>query len=135
MPLKPISTFGGCVCFTVLLLCQGCGPSGPETFQISGKVTLKEKPVAKGTVTFEDASVGFAATADLQPDGKYSVKLVKGNYRVMLLPLFEDRIAADGTTVSMPVDPKSVPQKYQSTTSSGLKLEVTKDSVFDIPLQ
>ena len=127
--------FAKCFSSLILTACLGCGPSGPPMYNISGTVQLESKAISKGTVTFEDSDAGFAATGNIQPDGKYSLKLREGSYRVMLLPLFKDTIAGDGTPVSLPVDPKSIPQKYQSPERSGLKLDVKQDSVFDIELK
>jgi len=53
----------------------GCGPRGPERFQLAGKVTFAGKPVPSGLIRFEpDATrgnrgpVGYAAIKD----GRYT---------------------------------------------------------------
>lgn len=61
--------------YAVIAALAGCGPSGPERFQLAGKVTFAGKPVPSGLIRFEpDASrgnhgpVGYAAIKD----GRYT---------------------------------------------------------------
>ncbi len=121
--------------FSILLLvCVGCGPTGPTMYTISGSVKLGGQPVEQGTITLEDQTAGYAATTDIQSGGNYSVKLPAGSYRVMLLPLTEEIVSAEGMAETVLVNPKSIPLKYQSPERSGLKVEVSDNTPFDIDL-
>ena len=59
-------------CGIVCLAAGGCGPKRPETFPVSGRVTYKGQPVARGLVAFYPAE-GRMATGDIGPDGRYSL--------------------------------------------------------------
>ena len=49
----------------------GCTSAEP-TGTVSGKVTLEGEPVTEGVVSFLSES-GYSTTADIQPDGSFSV--------------------------------------------------------------
>jgi len=59
-------------CGIACLAAGGCGPKRPETFPVSGRVTYKGQPVARGLVAFYPAE-GRMATGDIGPDGRYSL--------------------------------------------------------------
>lgn len=52
-------TIVGCLIATIGLSAAGCGPSGPPSYEISGKVTYLGQPLPAGTVSFApDTSKG-----------------------------------------------------------------------------
>ncbi len=62
----------------VVVSFSGCGPRGPQRFQLEGKVTFDGKPVPSGTIRFEPDStkgntgpVGYTAIKD----GRYTTAM------------------------------------------------------------
>src|SRR4051795_1119568 len=76
----------------VPIVAIGCGEDDGigQRYPVSGKVTYKGEPVAKGTVGFVPMdSGGRVANGDLQPDGSYTLTThtprdgaLPGKYRV-----------------------------------------------------
>ena len=62
---------------TVFLL-GGCGPSGPEMGQVTGKVTFDGSLVTKGTVQFWPAN-GRPSRGSIQEDGTYQLTTFESN--------------------------------------------------------
>jgi hemoglobin len=101
----------------------------PNMAVISGKVTLKGKPLNYGFVTFVDLD-GRAFSANIQKDGTYVFKkhgFPPGQYKVLL----------EGSPT--PPEPGEVrtpiPEVYQSVTTTPLRLEALKGKkVHDIAL-
>jgi hypothetical protein len=87
---------------------------------LTGQVTLKGQPLPGGDVIFVslDQPKPRVFTAAIQPDGNYAVTqaVPEGQYVVT-------------------VTGKGVPEKYQTTTTSGLRAEVKPPMTFDIALQ
>ncbi|WP_435018891.1 hypothetical protein TA3x_000880 [Tundrisphaera sp. TA3] len=118
-----------------------CGSSGPEMARVSGKVTYKGNPVPKGTVTFLPASPeGRNATAEIQPDGSYTLQTqdpgdgaMLGDYAVTVYS--HDEPVLDYVPTK-PVPKKILtPQKYEKPDTSGLKAKVVSGSnTFDFEL-
>ncbi|MFO0956565.1 MAG: hypothetical protein U0800_03750 [Isosphaeraceae bacterium] len=119
----------------------GCG-SGPEMGRVTGKVTYKDQPVTKGTVTFVpvDPSKGRNATGSIMSDGTYTLQTenpndgaLVGDYLVSVTSR-EDELL--DYIPKKPVPPKRLtPEKYESPAGSGLKFTVKGGSnIFDIPL-
>ena len=78
-----------------LLLAVGCGRSGPELAQVSGKVTLDGQPVAHAHLTFKPPATGSGSTAYGVTDsnGYYSLQYSRdangalpGPYEVVIEP-------------------------------------------------
>jgi Carboxypeptidase regulatory-like domain len=90
----------------------------PETGTVSGVVTYKGQPLAKGTVTFQAAN-GKVFNAATDAQGRYSVKGV---------PAGELKV---GIKAAAPV-----PAKYADPKTSGLTFRVEKgEQTIDIALQ
>jgi hypothetical protein len=87
---------------------------------LSGRVTFKGQPLPAGDVIFVslDLPEPRVFVAAIQPDGTYAAKeaVPEGRYAVI-------------------VTGKGVPEKYQTTTTSGLRAEVKAPATFDIALQ
>ncbi len=89
---------------TVVLL-AGCSKE-TRTAAVSGKVTLDDAPVSAGTVLFMPDD-GQAASADLQPDGSYTLECHPGSFKVAVSPPpvadpLSDPNAASSDTVKIP---------------------------------
>ena len=92
--MKQIESYWRLLLFVALAIpfAIGCqdGPTKPDTFAVSGKVTYKGKPVEGATVVLvADSADGQGAVANTDADGNYSVGTfgdadgaVAGSYKV-----------------------------------------------------
>ena len=124
--------FVSVACLCGLLLC-GCGPSGPATGTVEGKVLLNDAPYADAAVVFISLKTGTAGTADLQPGGTFKLKdpLRVGEYQVFLSP----KVVPGGEPKPVSID-TAVPDKYwnESTTDIVLEVKAGKND-FTVPLK
>lgn len=116
------------------LVAAGCGPGAPPLFDVRGKVTLSGTPLTDGNVTFENAGAGLAETVSIGADGTYSTRLLEGQYTVILMPVFVEQKAEDGTMEEVLKNPESFPEKYQAPETSGLKVTISGETTFDIDM-
>jgi hypothetical protein len=122
-----------------LSLLVGCGPSGPHTVKVYGKVTYQGKPVTQGRVTFtpirevniDDPSLYRPAVAMLKADGSYVLQtfrekdgVMPGEYAVAIIAFHEWR------PPKFPGDHAeySIPEKYVKSETSGLTVTVPEDA-------
>jgi hypothetical protein len=120
----------------VALLTSGCGP---RFGNVSGTVTIKNKPVSGGTITFYDAD-NHAVGGEIKADGSFTVNKVKaGRARVTVVaPMAIEFKGIGGGEAALPGAPKPspVPARYADPENSGLTLEVTEgDQTHDFPLE
>ena len=118
------------------LVVGGCnragGPAG--TVSVSGTVRSAGKTIVQGTVNFAAKEGAASGTAAIGAEGKFTVKLLPGAYRVAV-------IAKDGVDTmdekGNPVTAKSlVPEKYASIATSGLEAKVSaSDRTVDLDLK
>jgi hypothetical protein len=89
------------LCFC-LLGCNSKLSSLPKTYSVTGSVVYKDgKPVAGGSIFFRSVTdSSFAASGDIDKDGKFVVMTVKDNEKVRGLPEGEYRV-----TVQPPIPP------------------------------
>jgi hypothetical protein len=121
---------------TLAVTIGGCGSSAPDrpaTVPVKGKVTYKGQPVTKGTVSFQPDQ-GSPATAEIQPDGTYSLSTfqpgdgaVPGHYRVGIIANTADPTMIPGSTPGYKPPKDLVPKKYNDPMTSGLEATVSKD--------
>lgn len=114
------------------LLVSGCGPRGPEQFTVQGTVKSAGEPLSSGTICFEDAAAGSAASTTIAAAGTYTIELPKGNYKVFLLPSTEEKMTPEGMLDIVAVDEKKFPRRYRVSESSGLSLDVSADATLDV---
>jgi len=121
-------------CLAALVVFSGCGSDRPQTIPIRGRVTFEGgPPPAPGVLYFtsDDPAEGFPrrpASADFDVEGRFEVKswdagdgLVPGRYKVTVECWEVAPMMGEGP-------PKSyVPEKYQSTATSDLEIEITRD--------
>ena len=132
-----------------LLLALGIAPlsgcSGEKFAEVTGTVTLKNKPLASGVVTFFPET--GSPVAAFVKDGTYTFpSLVYGNYRIAVTPTFESPdVVAGGSgqprkpgqvdqTGRVAAAPKkesgpSIPEKYRLADTSGLSWKVAEPKV------
>ena len=124
------------VVFMVLLAGSvlGCGSEHGTPVAVTGKVTLGGKPVEKARIIFHASNNKLPAelrtvTAELNPDGTYSLKNVYlTDYEVML----ESTEASDATKSAIPAPSPLTPYGP----GSSLRAKVTADTTkfdFDLP--
>lgn len=83
--------------FCIGLLLSGCGRSlGPEG-EVSGKVTLKGKPLPGGQVTFLTPK-GYTFTGVIDPQGNYKLRVPAGEARIAV----DNRTLLKSNNSSMP---------------------------------
>jgi len=102
----------------------GGGPAG--TVAVSGSVSCGGNAITQGTVQFAGKDSNASGTAAIGADGKFKVHLLPGAYQVAV-------IAKDGVDTmdeeGNPVVAKSlVPEKYASTETSGLEVNVSESN-------
>lgn len=115
----------GLVVLAVGLAAGGCGPS-EQVVTVTGQVTYQGEPVGEGTVQFVDDATGRGAEVPLTADGAYSAALPPGNYKVLVSPPYQ---VDEGSGIPNPKykKVKNIPEKYQSTATSGLSAVVAAD--------
>jgi hypothetical protein len=119
-----LSLFGVALLAAVATL-PGCGPSGPKTASVSGKVTLDGTPLTSGTVNLVgDESKGNThkgtSAGSIGPDGTYKVSTdgkdgaPLGWYKVLVVTKFP----------GAPQDALALDPKYIDATKTPLSYEV-----------
>ena len=92
-------------CFVLV----GCGPSGPATNKVKGKISLNGEAVKEGLIYFDNTDKTLPSANAPIKDGDYSATLVKGKYMVRingtkLAPYPPGKVGASGE--------KEGPQQY-----------------------
>lgn len=118
---------------TAGLTLSGCD-SGPQMGRVSGKITYKDQPVPKGTVTLIPVDPkGRNATGNIMSDGTYAVQTenpndgaLVGEYLVAITSRDEELL--DYIPKKRTAPKRHIPEKYESPQSSGLKATVNPGS-------
>lgn len=113
-------------CVVGLASTFGCGPSGPETFSVSGTVTVNGKPVETGRINFENSAKGTGGSSELKSGGSYTAQLQKGDYRISVTPpvVLQDNGPETSQSEEYAKD-SAINNKYWSAETSGLTLTVS----------
>jgi hypothetical protein len=123
---------------TLAAVFAGCGSSS-KTSPVAGRVTYKDKPVAKASISFTPVEGSTpAANGVTDGDGRFTLSTfgindgaLPGNYRVAIIARGPDRPPRPGEMGSgmpgemMPGEPV-IPTKYFAPDSSGLTYEVKR---------
>jgi hypothetical protein len=124
-----------------LALLAGCGRSTDlETAPVRGMVTLDGEPYSRGgTVLFQPKGAGKMATGSIQGDGTYELTTytsrdgaVVGKHKVHVQPIppqIIDDLAPEPTFQS------PIPEKYRTSSRSGLECDVKSDAVNEFNIQ
>lgn len=126
---SPLCRFIALFMFMVTLALVGCGDPQGKPIPVQGKVTLKDKPLPKGTITFHpDASKGNKYT------GVAVGNIENGQYTVAVgvkpgAPAGWYKVTVEATAPSDPKNEYSLPKsliqsKFNKPESSGLTAEV-----------
>ncbi len=132
----------------LILLSTGCGGGSTDvTGTVSGKVTSEGKPVPVGTsVICQHIERSFPAVGKTAADGTFKLnmketnKVIVGDYEVMLQSPVVTMDPAEAMRLSQagkfPKQEETVPPKYRSFTTSGLKMTVKKGAnTYDIDMK
>jgi len=116
-----------CVAFLVLLASTGCGPSGPRTYRIPGKLVYDDgSPVTGASVVLQTTVKDQAVVARgmATPEGKFELStfkegdgVVAGEHQVSISPV----PIPEGTK---PLGP-AVPSQYWDFSTSQLTTSIT----------
>jgi len=115
-------------------LLAGCfsGSGERRSGTVSGKVTLDGAALAAGTVLFMTED-GHGATADIQPDGSYTLQCRPDQYKVAVSPPTASDPLAGPNASSQSAG--AIPAKYHDVATSSLSTEVKEgENTFDISL-
>lgn len=127
----------GVVLLVACLALPGCG--GVYDATLSGSVTLDDKPLDRGTITFRPVSPGPPSIARIESDGSYRVNtgseegLPSGSYSVTVKANEPPASAMSEDGGPPPPGKRITPRWYEQTKTSPLKVEV-KPGHNDYPL-
>jgi hypothetical protein len=119
---------------TGALVMAGCGAEEKSLLvPVRGRVTLDDKPLPRGTVSFRliDSDIADQPTGRIEPDGQYVVYTQgrpgakPGRYAAVV---FANEELATKAGAAHPGMPKSIiPKQYNAPQTSPLKVEVTSE--------
>ena len=117
----------------VALVSSGCGPAGPEKYEVSGTVTYAGKPVSSGDVIFIPEDTSLAPEAGKIVDGRFTALAKAGKCRVEITAL---DIGPD-TPVMMgsPIASNYIPEKYNRESTLAIEVKPNDDNVYEFPLE
>ena len=127
---------GAAMCLAAGILLTGCGgtPEGQKLVRVTGKVTYKGQPLAKGRVTFMPLAPGNSSSGAVV-NGIYKLSTYKpddgappGSYKVAVTSWTKE---PDMQSEGEP----AIPKRYFSTDTSQLTAEVGKQPAIDFELQ
>ncbi|MFM8579038.1 MAG: hypothetical protein ACKOCN_09600 [Planctomycetaceae bacterium] len=130
MSIKPCLPYG----FTAgmlasALLIAGCGSGKEPGEKISGRVQLGKKAVPSGTVSFIADGKGGSVAATQITNGRYSLEVPKGSYRITVTTPAKAGSPPEGTPDSQNLKKTKtieIPARYGDFGNSGLSLVVKK---------
>ena len=118
------------VMVVVGLQLAGCGPGGPSTVPVKGKVLHNGQPLSEGTVTFVPETAGQPEpVGSIGADGSY--QLATGDKPGA--PVGKYKVVVRASVPSNPNDPYSVPKslvnaKYTTPAATDLQVTVAADA-------
>lgn len=120
----------------LLLLVSGCG-SKEGGNQVTGQVTYKGEPVPMGVVNFFPTAGGQPIGASLTSEGKYSLELPAGDYKVVVITSNPPVPPGWKDGDPLPQPPVKVPQRYGLPETSPLSTTIPEGRSFeqDFPLE
>jgi len=108
----------------------GCGPSGPQLYQVKGRVTHNGKPVKYIYLTFipDDETTKAISTSSSDENGNFEMKIgsTPGVYPGEVTIAAHDPLIAIGSKTSTEPDYLEVCKKY-APGKSALKMKIEKN--------
>ncbi len=130
-----------CVLILLFLLglspCVGCGPSGPTTVPVSGKVTLDGAPVAEGDIYFRDAEGKGGSYAGKIVNGEYTFESTPGPKTVEIRATREvpGKFDESNPGEKVPLIEQYIPPQYNSETTLKAEVAESGENVHNFDLQ
>lgn len=120
MMINVLRSWSVVVAIVALVLSGGCSSSEP-TGSVSGKVTLDDKPLTAGVVSFI-SEAGFSAIGNIGSDGSFTLdqEVPPGSYRVSVSP--PELTEVLGPDAELPESP--IPEGYFDETSTDIVQEI-----------
>ena len=142
--LSKSAKFGFCFLLVGLLtMFVGCGEQGPEYFPVEGKVIFSEDstPVQFGSIEFRsDSEPPVIARGKIQRDGSFRLSssgrkgTIGGNHSVVIIQVIGvPRVP--GMAKIVHDHGNDIAKKYSDYRTSGLKVEVQRETCRDIVLE
>jgi hypothetical protein len=120
-------------CSVVVGSVCGCG-AREEICTVQGRVTFGTEAVAEGTVTFEESVSKNTFQAVLSPEGKYSLRVAPGKYKIIVEPpmVAETRGSDPGQTFKKV---KNIPSNFRLSGTTPLTSTIDADATLDFDLK
>lgn len=115
---------------SAMLVCSGCGPSGPTKHLVSGKVTFDGQPVPDGDIVFIVHNAASAPVAGKIQAGTFRLEALAGKARVEIRASCET-----GKKTSLgPIRRDYIPPCYnsQSTLTAAVEADSPNELCFDL---
>ena len=138
MKLRNVSRFVGAGLGAAVIMVAGCGKGGMPCGYVSGKVTYEGKPVEGAAVNFQPVAPKDSTEAGRLGQGvtdasgvyKLSTYTQGGNDGAVIGKHKVSIVGKEGVRKmgAPPIGERTVPQKYNSTATSGLEAEVKSGS-------
>gem|GEM_PF-2655094 len=94
-------------------------------YRIRGRVLFGMQPVSEGTVHLEHMKTGRSCSAELDPQGRFWIRLSAGRYRVAVTPPVGLAGTFDTTVIGESyLQVENIPELYWSPETSGFTLDV-----------
>jgi len=123
----------------------GCGASDDLPREgVSGTVTLNDKPLASGFITFMPAASEVTQGGGIIQEGKYSIPrdqgLVPGNYKVLITSSGGGSEKQTDHLTDMPGMPpvpakEAIPAQYNAKSTLTAEVKAGGENVFNFPLK
>ncbi len=113
----------------------GCGPTGPETYDVSGTVALDGEPVESGNIVFRDVAGKDKSYGGKVTNGQFSFESSPGEKKVEITAMREvpGEVDTSNPGEEAPVLEQYIPEQYNA--ESTLTVEVTGAEKFDFDLK
>ena len=118
-----------CILLLVPVVIAVLGCKGGDTIEWSGEVTFQGEPVESGIVRFESVDGAVPSTGSAIVQGKYSVQLVAGEYRVEVVGMQTVGTESDYDTEDETFEVVEEVGSYSET------VQVTDSEVRNFPLE
>lgn len=114
------------------MLAAGCGGGAagdaPETYPVTGKVTMDGQPVPEGSMIFEDPAGKDRSFGAMIKDGEFSTEMTPGKKKVQITATRQSKDKTEPGPAGgdpVPATEQYIPAKYNEQTT--LEAEITAD--------
>ena len=126
------------LCFAVLTVMIGCGPSGPEIARVQGTITMDGKPLPAAVVMFVPEH-GRPSACETDDNGKYVLEFSAGRKGAIpgknRVEVNTARLAYEKDGKQMPAVKESVPVRYNRDTELEFNVEPGKTNIANFDLK